>query len=596
MPQLKILGFDGVVPRMSATMLGDSQAQVASNVKLYSRELRYWRGPALDFNPSISSIKSIYHYYSADPDPIWLTWQTDVDVCTSPMTDASDYRIYYTGDGVPKKSNYSLITTGTGAYPRASLNMGVPAPTGAPTATRVGSGTTNAESRYYVYTYVSTFGSVKEESAPSPPSNLVTIYTGDSCTVNGFTTAPTSGYNITHKRIYRTVTGATTDSYEFVAEIAVATTSYSDSLTAAQLGEVLPTIGWSPPPDTLAGLIPLPSGALAGFSGDTVYFSEPFYPHAWPLAYALNVPYRIKGLGIYGTSVVVMTERYPYIINGGIPGAMSVERVPILEPCVSKQSIVSDEFGVVYASPNGLVGIGAESRSVTTNALFRRDEWQAQSPDKIAGVVVDSKYFAIYPTSTDAQAMVLSRDDIPALSYIDVFASALHVDSRTGKLYFCDSGDDSIYELDANELIPLPYEWKSKRFVLPQATSFSCIKLDADFSQADVSAAYQAQVDAITASNATLFSGSLNGVLNTTAINTYDINGSVLANIPLFAAARTVQVDIYGDGALVATTTISSFDPLRLTPFKSRTIEVKITGNVNVRSVALATTVPELRQ
>ena len=596
MPQLKVMGFDGVVPRMSATMLGDTQAQTADNVKLYSRELRYWRGASLVYTPANSDLKTIYKYYT-DSDYRWLTWDTDVDVCLSPSTDTADFRYYYTGDGAPKKSNWDLTTTGSGAYPQSWLNMGVPAPVAAPAVTRVGSGTASPESRVYVYTYVSTFGSVKEESAPSPASALITIYSGDSCTVDTFTAPPSTNYNITHIRIYRSITGETTDSYEFVSEITVATSSYSDTLTASQLGEALATIGWVPPPATLAGLLPLPGGSMVGFVGNTVYFSEPFFPHAWPLAYALNVPYQIVGLGVYGMSVTVMTDRYPYIISGNGPGSMSVERVPILEPCVSKQSIASDEYGTVYASPNGLVGIGPETRGLVTKNLFRRDEWQALSPDQLAGQVVDGKYIGIYPDITsDRKALVLSRDDIPALSYLSVAAVATHVDGKAGSLHYVDATDSKIYQADADELNPVSYKWKSKRFVLPQATSFSVLKVDGQFDQSIAADAYNAQVAAISAANALLFSTSLKGGLNDTAVNTYALNGSILADLPAPAASRSVTVTISGEGVVLQTVQVSTWLPVRLKPFKVRDIAVQIEGNINVRSIALATTQAELRE
>lgn len=677
MPQLKIMGFDGLVPRMSATMLADNQAQIAENVKLYSHELRYWRGEKLSYSPSSTGIQTIWRYYTSDPDPYWLTWTSEVDVVTSPTTDLTDYRIYFTGSGAPKKATKTMVTTGTGDYPRSSINMGVPAPTGAPTNTANRTGTTvtisiatpgvvtqtahgytngqevqfsttgalptgitagnkyytrnvttdtyelgvtssattsvatsgtqsgvhtayknsGLESRVYIYTYVSTFGSVQEESAPSPASSIVNVYTGDSVTVGGFATAPTTGYNITSRRIYRSVSGATADSYQFVAEIPIATTSYTDTKTAAQLGENISTIGWAEPPTDLKGLIVLPTGALAGFSGNTVYFSEPYYPHAWPTAYALTVPHKIVGLGIYATSVVVMTERYPYIISGGIPGVMSVERIPTLEPCVAKSSIVSGEMGVMYASPNGLIAIGPSERGCITNNLFRRDEWQAIYPALIKAALYDGKYVALY-TSSAYESFLLSPDDKPALSKFYPQGNAVHVDSKTGTLFYLKESDNKIYQADADDLNPVYYQWHSKRFVLPQATSFSALKLDGDFSQADLASIYQQQVADIIAYNQALFAAGtpLNGVLNATTLNYYPVDGSAMKVIPPAASSRTAQVKIFGDGVLQTTLTITSFNPVRIPPFKSREIEIEIVGNMNVRSIALATTVPELHQ
>ena len=93
MPKLSIVGFDGIIPRTSPTMLADSQAQVAENVKLYSHELRYWRGPVAQTATLPANTQSIYKYYAAAVDPYWLAWASNnVDVALSPLADVSDYR------------------------------------------------------------------------------------------------------------------------------------------------------------------------------------------------------------------------------------------------------------------------------------------------------------------------------------------------------------------------------------------------------------------------------------------------------------------------------------------------------------------------
>jgi hypothetical protein len=656
-------------------MLTENQAQRADNVKLYSKELRYWQGSTDEYTPTITGVHTIYKYYNAST-ALWLTWTGDVNVALSPMTDTSDYRYYYTGDGVPKKSNYTLTSTGTGAYPRGWLNLGVPAPTAAATVsggaayrtvtitiaapgvvtlaahgfqignsvkfattgalptglvagtvyyivsittdtfqvsttaggtaittTGTQSGTQsvasigNPESRSYIYTHISTFGSVTEESAPSPASTIVTVYDGSPVTVNGFATAPTTNYNITHRRIYRLVTGATTDTYQFVAEIPVATTSYSDTLTVAELGEVIGTLGWDVPPSGLKGIGTHPSGSLVGFQDNTIYFSEPYYPHAWPTAYALNVPSKIVGLGIFGTSIVVMTERYPFIVSGSYPGVMSVERVPILEPCVSKQSIASDEFGVVYASPNGMVGIGPSMRGVITSNLFAYNEWKEYHPDLVSGVTTNNQYFAIYPNNIyQMRTMVINRADIPALSFTSMQADAVHVDSQTGHLYYLDPLDNIIKHWDNDPLNPYTYNWKSKRFVMPQAVTFSALKLDAEYDQIGDSALYNQVTAEQIAYNQSIFDTNLLAALNTGAVNTMAVNNSTMLNLPSLGSLRSVQVIVYGDGEQQVAIDMTSFDPVRIPAFKSRSIEVEIVGTVYVRSISLATTVAELHQ
>lgn len=572
-------------------MLAENQAQIADNVKLYSKELRYWRGLSSTHATSITPA-TIYKLYGPSGSA-WLAWETLVDVAASPLADTTTSRIYYTGDGVPKKTSYSMATTGSEPYPASYLNMGVPAPTGAPSVSASG-GSGTAESRVYVYTYISTFDGITEESAPSPASSIVNVLPGGTVTVGSFSAAPTTGYNITARRIYRSVSGATTDSYQFVAEIPLATTSYADSLTTAQLGEVLGTIGWTPPPADLSGLISLPNGVLAGFVGNTVYFSEPYYAHAWPTRYALSVAANVVGLGAFGSTVVVATERHPYIINGGIPGAMSVEQQPFIEPCLHRRTIASDEYGVMYASPNGLVSIGYETRGVITNNLFRRDEWQAVNPAVMRAAIYDGKYFGIYPGLTDGKALVLSRGDIPALARLELNATAVHVDDREAKLYIARDTDGDIYQVDADELRPLSYQWRSKRFVMPTPTTFSALRVDADFDQQADASVYNELVADIAAQNAVLWASPLHGAINESQINTYDVNGSTLINVPQLASSRTVQIVIYGDGELVAQLPVSSMFPVRIPPFKARAIEFEILGNINVRSITMATTVREL--
>jgi hypothetical protein len=53
---------------------------------------------------------------------------------------------------------------------------------------------------------------------------------------------------------------------------------------------------------------------------------------------------------------------------------------------------------------------------------------------------------------------------------------------------------------------------------------------------------------------------------------------------------------IYSEGELVGTYSMFTFDPVRLAPFKGRAVEIEIVGTIEVRSVAIATTVPELRE
>lgn len=613
MPRLGIQGFDGVYPRTSATMLGQNQATIANNVKLYAGELRYWRGPAAEYTP-LNVPVSMYKVYRSGSSA-WLTFTADTDVVPGPLADTTEVRLYYTSTAFakPRKTNWTMATA-TAPYPTSYYNMGVPAPTAAPTVTATTSAGANIAGTYvYLYTYVSTFGTIKEESGPSPASAAVTLTSGQGTTVGGFTNAPTTaaGYNITAMRIYRSISdGSGNFNYAFVTEIAItpatgvpASASYLDILSATQLGAALPSLTWSQPPDALQGLVAMANGILAGFVGNTVYFSEPYYPHAWPSSYALTVPHNIVGLGAFGNMLVVATDKFPYVIGGTTPDSMSQERLPLPEPCVSKRSIVSDEYGVTYASPNGLVSIGSGQRGIITQKLFRRDEWQTYTPSSLIAAIYDGKYFGTFTSTSytpNNQTMVLSRDDVPAMSYLNdivkLQVGALHVDQQFGFLYYYSTVDQKIYKLDADDNNPTTYDWQSKRFVFMHGETFSCLKVDADYAAANSTNAYAAQVAAIAAANQLIPTTSWNAALGLAAVNVYTVNGGALTNFPAPQTVRVINISIYGDdGNLVSTLAVTSLDTVRIPPFRCREMQIRIQGNANVRGIAMATTLPELR-
>lgn len=600
MAVLKIEGFGGEVPRTSDTMLKQNEATLAENVKLYSGELRTWKGRALEYAPFDSSVQSIYRFYNPTlDDEVWLTWGSDVNVCRSSLDDQSDFRLYYTGDGAPKKTNWDLASNTVGAlYPDAYYPMGVPAPTAVPTATDTATGSSViAETRFYVFTYVSVFGDLEEESAPSPSSLAVTISTGRKVTVANMGTTPPTGYaNITKKRIYRTLPGETSaGNYVFVAEVSIGTASYVDDLLAAALGEALATTTWVPPPDTLSGLTSMANGMMAGFVGNTVYFCEPYFHHAWPAEYTQSVPDKIVGLASYGNTLVVMTEGQPYLMVGVAPSEIAVDKVPIPEPCVSKRSIAADAYGVMYASPNGVVAIGPQQRGVITNSLFRRDEWQAYAPNSIIAAIYDGKYFATFAEIDQGnRTMVISRDDFPALAFLSERAGAFYSDLGEGTLYYLDPSNDTIYQFDADEVSPYLYEWISKRFRFDSGITWSVLRLDISEKDIDDNEQYTALVAAVIAANALITD--TQGDCNGSEINEFAINGSALQELPTVGSTVTAVVQLLGEkDVIMASLNITSMAPVRIPPFRARELKIKLSGNLRVRSITLATSFEELR-
>lgn len=600
MPVLKIEGFSGEIPRTSTTMLKQNEATFAENVRLYSGELRTWDGRVQTYSPFVSSVQSIYRFYNPTlDDDVWLTWGVDTDVCRSSLDDQTDLRLYYTGDGSPKKTNWEMASdTVSAAHPDEYLEMGVPAPTDAPTVAATGSGSALvAETRFYVFTYISTFGTLTEESAPSPVSDAVTIAVGERVTLSDLGTTPPAGdYNITHKRIYRSVPGETTlGSYVFVAEVDITDDTYIDDLQTIDLGEPLATVGWDEPPDELRGLTSMANGMMAGFVGNTVYFCEPYFHHAWPREYTQPVPDKIVGLASYGNTLVVMTEGQPYLMVGVAPDQITVDKVPIPEPCVSKRSIAADAYGVMYASPNGVVGIGPSMRGVITNELFRRTEWQDYAPASIAAAIYDGKYFATFSSLVQGnRTMVLSRDDFPALTFLTDRATTYFADLGQGTLYYLDPDDDDIYQFDADPVNPYIYEWISKRFRFDTGMTFSCLRLDISEKDIDDNDQYAELVAEIVAANALITD--TEGYYDGGVYNEFGYNTSLLQEVPTAGSTVTAVVQLLGEkDELKTSLNITRMGPYRINPFRARELKIKLSGNLRVRSITLATSMEELR-
>lgn len=329
------------------------------------------------------------------------------------------------------------------------------------------------ETRTYVITYVSAYG---EEGPPSEASDLATIDPTKSVTI-GLSGSPTGSLNVTLKRIYRSSTVGSQAQFQFVAEVPVATSSYTDSVKQGDLGEVLPSEGWVAPPADLKGLRMMASGAAVGFSGRTVYFSEPNMPHAWPHKYTID--YDIVGIAVFGQTVAVLTDSYPFLMQGADPAAMTPTKIEVPQACTSKRSIVENGDGVLYASPDGYVSLGA-GISVITQNLFSREQWQAYSPTTMKCYLYNGRIHILTNNAGTRNCLVIDPTGQGALlTTLDVnTATAItgaYYYPLTDTLYMAQGGN--IVRLDRGD--PLTATWRSKLYRLPWQQNFSVAQVRA---------------------------------------------------------------------------------------------------------------------
>lgn len=578
MAKLKLIGFTGETPKIIPRLLGDVAAQMASNVRLDDGALTPVRKRAVAHAfPVGSNFKTIYK----DGDT-WMGWTHDVYVVPGPV--AAD-RLYVTGDGVPK-----MVVAGV-TYPLA-LNF----PPVALTASLSGTPTPGAAgtTRIYVYTWVTDFG---EESAPSPASADVFWTPGQTVTLSGFASTP-PGRNITKQRIYRAQTGKTGTQLFFIDERAASAGSYVDNISPELLQEALPSANWDTPPDDLTGLIALPNGMMAGFSGKQLCFCEPYRPHAWPEGYRLTMDYPIMGLGAFSSSIIVTTQGTPYIVTGSAPENMVSERIQQDLPCINARGIVNLGYSVIYPSHDGLVQVTSSGAAVASTGLFSRDDWLNLDPYNMYASRYNGRYFTRYNytdvTGANYRGMFIIdfTGEQPFLIRADDYADSMYFDLPSGVLYLLIG--DAAYEWDAVGQPGALMVWKSKLFVLPTPTNFGAILVEADN---DLSAAQQAAIDAenaaIIASNTALMAGiSIGGEIDGAAMNTFPINGDMLQPI----TKRMLAVNIYADRELVGTVTkINQMVRLK-SGFKARLWEVEVASDTALTQITLAGTGAELRE
>lgn len=388
------------------------------------------------------------------------------------------------------------------------------------------------DTRVYTYTWVSKDNGYEFESAPAPASDQISPLYGQTVTLQGFDTVPTGGYNVTHKRIYRSTAGI----YLYVGETTAAASDFVDDVPAEALGEQLPSLNWTDPPDDLEGLTNLPNGMMAGFVGRDVYFCEPYRPHAWPEVYMQTVDYPVVGLGRMDTTLAVLTTGVPYLMQGTHPDSIAVVKSDLEQACVSKKSIVSFGSAVVYAAPDGLMMLSSGGSRIITEGLFNYEQWQTYfAPESIHAYQNDNQYIAFYDNGSTQGGFIY---DMKSGQFIlhDIYAVSGYRDLQRDKLFLAFS-DRSIKVWQGGST--KAYTWKSKKFTMPEPMSFSCAQLEAE---------------------------------------TYPVTMTVIL-----------------DGATLYSKSVSSRNPFRL-PAKpvGRDWEILVEGGAEVFSVALGTSMTEL--
>lgn len=481
MSKTLIHGFRGERPVMEPGNLTDSDSTGATDVRIQGGRVESLKVDlTVQAKTVAGTLQSFYKYVTGD----FFEWDKDVDVVTTQIGNDSYDRRIFTGDTNPKITYNTIATSGAAPYPAASYLLGVPPPgyvkdtwDNGQKCTIVVSGTADDEddlvdSRYYVVTSVDVFGA---EGPPSIVSEEVEWQPGQVATVT-LPVQVTGNYNIVKWRLYRTSTGSSATDFQYVAQ---GTSGWGgevvDNVLPENLAEVMTTEDYNLPHDSMIGITAMPGEYLVGHYANILFFSEPGFPHAWPIGYQLNTKTDIVGVEVIGQNMLlVTTTEKPYLCTGTDPANMSLSRLDdIVQACTSKRSVKDVGPGVVYASPDGLMLIATSGSKMLTDGIFSREQWQAMDPTSMECHLWEGLCLVSWDLGTGTKAGFLISPSQPEAGIVRLtdYIDGTWYDDLTDQLYISVDGSIKIFTGGTTYRTG---SWASKEFEFMTPKRLSC--------------------------------------------------------------------------------------------------------------------------
>lgn len=357
-------------------------------------------------------------------------------------------------DAVPGGVEARLLKNGTDAgYWKLELQYGV------------------VETRVYTVTMVNQW---MEESKPSPVVVVQPTYMQE--VVLSFVPPSSTDYvPVNQFRLYRSVDSGGYLAVGGVQSFSGTPVTVRDStVNITDTDATLESTTWDMPPAALRGLTLLPNGFFAGFVGDTVYFSEPYRPWAWP--YSMTFPYTVVGMRAIESSLVVATNTYPYMVNGVHPSAMNQAQLMQSQGAISDHGMTVVGSVVSFISNDGLVGVkGYDVDLAAGQAFWTRELWK-----EIFGGYINQMELAYHdgslvcgtPVPGQMWEIRLDSEGGGNLTMRDgtTYADALYVLPASDQLYAVRG--NKLYQHNGSAANQ-DYDWAGKDHILPKPTLFT---------------------------------------------------------------------------------------------------------------------------
>ena len=429
--------FAGSTPRLADHLTAKNGAVRAVDCKLWHGTLESWRAPRNIYTTNAAT-QSIYYAHNC----CWLESTTCAHFAEGSPEQKHIFATQYNDLGYPVRIILDSECNET------VLRLGLPVPTDRPTAIGTQAFSKGAVPRQYAYQFVDSLGNF---SSLSEPSEELIVEDGAAVLVSGWS-VPTGGWDIVSIRIYRIIVAFESPLKEgenrvdatwmLVNTIPATQVSYTDTIADYDLIDALQEDVVEPPPANLRGITWVKSmNCLAGFAGNTLYFSENNNYHNW--AHRLTLDDNIKAIVESNDIIYVATDSAPYVVLGATDckdaGCRKATRMAEPLPLVGSgyRSMVAVPSGAVYPSHSGLVLMrGREQPVMLTAPFYAPDDWQALHPDTAKVKYHLGRVFAFFRNGAFCMAV---RDGAGAQGELDYHTELsarpdeIHV-TRTGRL------------------------------------------------------------------------------------------------------------------------------------------------------------------
>jgi hypothetical protein len=331
----------------------------------------------------------------------------------------------------------------------------------------------DSETRAYTYTLVNIFN---EEGAPSPPA-VINCYTKAAVSLLIELPDMLNYAPIKEVRIYRIQAGGVSADYYYACSFNYTggpTIQGADRTSAAELNELLSSENNYPPKASLQGLTNIGNGILAAWSGNELWFSEPYKPWAWPPKYMLTLQWPVVGMVQSANMLLVTTLGFPYIVSGISPDAMTSEKLNMNQAGVSKWSIASVGGQLFYASNDGIVAVsGAQGSLDFSERYFTREVWRAKYGNYLGTMQIveyDGSMLVFSRTGAFKAFLIRLDESQGSMTELPGFAAS-------GAFYLVTT--DGLYYASENNLYifaggaPQSFVWMSKEIRLTKPACFA---------------------------------------------------------------------------------------------------------------------------